>query len=161
MKSPAWHADAGRDLCAAALACLTRHNLTRATDPVIVESFDPAALKRLRFEFKSKLRLTQLIGENAWREADCDCDIMRTPSGLRDIATYAQAVATNLDHATAPFVRAAHAVGLDVHAYTFRADALPAGFVTTETALHFLFNETGLDGLFTDQPDVVARFLRR
>ncbi len=161
LKSPAWHADAGRDLCAAALACLTRHNLTRATDPVIVESFDPAALKRLRFEFKSKLRLTQLIGENAWREADCDCDIMRTPSGLRDIATYAQAVATNLDHATAPFVRAAHAVGLDVHAYTFRADALPAGFVTTETALHFLFNETGLDGLFTDQPDVVARFLRR
>src|SRR5205823_2576016 len=67
LKSPAWHAAAGRDLCAAAIACLACHGLTRATDPVIVESFDPAALKRLRFEFKTPLRLTQLLGENAWK----------------------------------------------------------------------------------------------
>ena len=163
LKSPAWHAAAGRDLCAAALACLARHNLTRDTDPVIVESFDPAALKRLRFEFKTHLRLTQLLGENTWNEAACDYGTMRTEAGLRDIATYAQSVAINLDRvlSSPSLVRAAHAAGLDVHAYTFRADALPPGFSTTETALHFLFNETGLDGLFTDQPDVVARFLRR
>ena len=161
LKSPAWHAAAGRDLCAATLACLARHGLTRATDPVIVESFDPAVLKRLRFEFKTHLRLTQLLGENAWNEADCDYDTLRSDAGLRDIATYAQAVATNLEHAHAPFVCASHAVGLDVHAYTFRTDALPAGFTTVETALQALLHDAGLDGLFTDQPDAVARFLRR
>ncbi len=161
LKSPAWHAAAGRDLCSAALACLARHNLTRATDPVIVESFDPAALKRLRFDFKTALRLTQLLGKNAWNEAACDYEAMRTEAGLRDIAIYASAVATNLEHAHAPFVRAAHDIGLEVHAYTFRADALPAGYTTTDAALNALINEAGLDGLFTDQPDMVARFLNR
>lgn len=161
LKSPAWHAAAGRDLCSTALACLARHNLTRASDPVIVESFDPAALKRLRTKFKTSLRLTQLLGENAWNEAACDYDALRTDAGLRNIATYASAVATNLEHARAPFVRAAHAAGLEVHAYTFRTDALPDGYTTTEAALHALLNEAGLDGLFTDQPDAVAHFLRR
>ena len=161
LKSPAWHAASDRDLCAATLACLARHNLARDTDPVIVESFDPAALKRLRFEFKTKLRLTQLLGENDWNEAACDYGAMRTAASLRDIATYAQAVATTLEHAHAPFVHAAHAAGLAVHAYTFRADALPNGFTTSESALRALFDDAGIDGLFTDQPDVVARFLRR
>jgi len=161
LKSPVWHTAAGRDLCAATLACLARHGLTRATDPVIVESFDPTALKRLRTEFKTSLRLTQLLGENAWNEASCDYDAMRTDAGLRDIATHAQAVATNLEHAHAPFVRAAHSAGLDVHAYTFRTDALPTGFTTVETALQALVHDAGLDGLFTDQPDAVARFLGR
>jgi len=161
LKSPAWHTAAGRDLCAAALSCLARHNLNRVTDPVIVESFDPAALKRLRAEFKTSLRLTQLLGENVWNEAVCDYDALRTDAGLREIATYASAVATNLEHARTPFVRAARDAGLDVHAYTFRTDALPAGFTTTEAALHALLNEAELDGLFTDQPDAVARFLGR
>ena len=161
LKSPAWHSAADRDLCAAVLTCLARHNLTRATDPIIVESFDPAALKRLCSKFKTSLRLTQLLGENAWHESTCDYDAMRTDAGLRDIATYAQAIATNLDHATAPFVRAAHAAGLNVHAYTFRADALPTGYATTAAALHALFNEVGIDGLFTDHPDIVAHFLGR
>lgn len=161
LKSPAWHAAAGRDLCAATLACLARHHLTRATDPVIVESFDPAALKRLRFEFKTHLRLTQLLGENAWNEADCDYDILRSDAGLRDIATYAQAVATNIERVNTAFVHAAHAAGLDVHAYTFSSDALPNGHTTVETALQALLCDARLDGLFTDQPDVVARFLKR
>lgn len=159
LKSPAWHAAAGRDLCAAALVCLARHGITRETDPVIVESFDPAALRRLRHDFKTTLRLTQLLGENAWHEAGCDYDTMRTDTGLRDTSAYAGAVAVNLERATPAFVRTAHAAGLDVHAYTFRADALPAGHTTANSALHSLFVEAGLDGLFTDQPDVVARFL--
>ncbi len=54
----------------------------------------------------------------------------------------------------------AHAAGLAVHAYTFRSDALPAGFTTPEATLHALLNEAGFDGLFTDQPDIVATFLK-
>lgn len=157
LKSPAWHTAAGCDLCAAALACLARHNLTRATDPVIVESFDPAALKRLRFEFKAKLRLTLLLGENDGNEAACDYDALRTDVGLRDIASYAQAVAINLERAQAPFVRAAHAAGLAVHAYTFRADALPVGFANAREAWDGLI-ATELDGVFTDQPDLAMQW---
>ncbi len=157
LKSPAWHAAAGHDLCAAALACLARHDLTRTTDPVIVESFDPATLRRLRFDFKTPLRLTQLLGENSWREADCDYDDLRTTTGLRAIATYASAVAINLERvlASPAFVRTAHAAGLAVHAYTFRTDALPPGFATAKETWNALIS-TGLDGIFTDQPDLAA-----
>ncbi len=166
LKSPAWHAAAGRDLAATTLACLARHSLSRADDPVIVESFDPAVLKRLRTDFKTALRLTQLLGENAWNEAACDYDRMRTPDGLRAIATYASAVAINLDRLLpevdgTAFVTAAHAARLAVHGYTFRTDALPKGFPTADAALHALLDETGLDGLFTDQPDAVAAFLKK
>lgn len=174
LKSPAWHAAQGRDLTAAALDSLARHGLARATDPVIVESFDPAALRRLRFELKTRLRLTQLLGENSWREADCDYDAMRTNAGLRDISTYASAIATNLERilppgdgtsrsrlSPSPFVTAAHAAGLAVHAYTFRTDAPPHGFTSPDDALNTLLNEARIDGLFTDQPDAVARFLDR
>ena len=177
LKSPAWHAAAGRDLTTAALACLTRHGLSRTTDPVIVETFDPAELRRLRFDLKTNLRLTQLLGENAWAEAHCDYDTLRTPAGLREIATYAQAVAINLDRVLAgvcsdsrspsatpqftSFVADAHAAGLRAHAYTFRADALPHGQTDAARVLHWLLDDAqaGLDGLFTDHPDVMRAFL--
>ena len=171
LKSPAWHAAAGRDLTAAALACLTRRGLTAAVAPVIVETFDAAELRRLRFELKTELRLTQLLGENAWDEAPCDFDALRTPAGLREIATYAQVAAINVDRVLAgvsadgrtprltSFVADAHAAGLRAHAYTFRADALPHGQTDATRVLRWLLDDAGLDGLFTDQPDVMRAFL--
>lgn len=157
LKSPGWHAAAGRDLCSAALARLARHRLTRATDPVIIESFDPTVLHQLRFDFKTTLRLTQLLGENSWHEASCDYDAMRTAAGLRAIAGYASAVAVNLERTTQSFVCASHAAGLAVHAYTFRADAIPPGCATAKETWDALIS-TGVDGIFTDQPDLAVRW---
>ncbi|HEY0946926.1 MAG TPA: glycerophosphodiester phosphodiesterase [Opitutaceae bacterium] len=171
-KAPAWHAERGKDLGAALLTMLARHGYTQASDNVFVQCFDPVALKRLRTEQRSGLRLIQLIGENAWREADCDYDALSTSVGLRDIATYAHGIGPNLERILAglapdgsprlsTLVRDAHAAGLAVHPYTLRADALPPGVPTIDALFSLLIGEAGIDGLFTDQSDTAVRFLKR
>ena len=100
-----------------------------------------------------------------------------TPSGLDDIASYADAIGPPKDlvitrdaagRLAAPtgLVQAAHARGLAVHAWTFRAENefLPADFrSSTDPAGQGdlagelrAFLATGLDGVFADHPDVAV-----
>lgn len=171
-KAPAWHAERGKDLGAALLAVLARHGYTKAADNAFVQCFDPIALKRLRDEHRTELRLIQLIGDNAWHEADCDYDALSSPAGLREIATYANGVGPNVERIlmglgpdgrprVSALVHDAHAAGLAVHPYTFRTDALPPGVATIDALFAILIRETGIDGLFTDQSDAAVRFLNR
>ncbi len=51
----------------------------------------------------------------------------------------------------------AHAAGLAVHPYTFRADELPPGFSSFEDLVRFFVVDVGIDGLFTDFPDRVVQ----
>ncbi len=163
IKKPAWHAAAGKDPGAALLALLDRYGYREATDPVFVQCFDPAELKRLRFELKTKLRLVQLIGKNVWRESTANYSAMRTPEGLADVATYAQGIGPHLSQVVkAPnkpptsLVADAHALGLQVHPFTVRNDALPAAFSDLPLLIQALVDEAGVDGMFTDHPDLVA-----
>lgn len=148
-KFPAWHAARGLDLATA-----IRAELADAGDlPVVIETFDPHALRAWRREWPEAGRWGwwQLLGENAWGEADCDYDALRTADGLRRIATCADGVAINLERATPEFSAAARAAGLTVCAYTARAESpdggLPAALV-----------EGGLDGVFADQPEIALRW---
>ena len=50
----------------------------------------------------------------------------------------------------------AHAVGLKVHPYTLRVDDLPKCVRSADELLELLVNEAGIDGLFTDFPDVMV-----
>ena len=52
----------------------------------------------------------------------------------------------------------AHAVGLKVHPYTLRVDDLPKCVSSADELLDLLVNEAGIDGLFTDFPDVMVRW---
>jgi glycerophosphoryl diester phosphodiesterase len=56
-------------------------------------------------------------------------------------------------------VRDAHAAGLVVHPYTFRAEPkfLPAGYVGDPLKEYQTFFGLGVDGLFSDQPDLAVR----
>ena len=51
-------------------------------------------------------------------------------------------------------VARAHAVGLQVHPYTLRLEALPKGFANGKDYARFLREEVKVDGFFTDFPDV-------
>lgn len=170
-KAPAWHAAHGFDLGAALLRTLERHGYRDASDRVFVQCFDAAALRRLRTELGTRLRLVQLIGENAWGESDTDYDALRTPEGLRAVAEYAQGIGPHLGQIftgrtpdgrprQTTLLREARAAGLFVHAYTFRADALPEGVESPEELVQ-LFVAAGVDGLFIDHPDLGRRIVDR
>ena len=54
----------------------------------------------------------------------------------------------------------AQARGLLVHPYTMRRDELPAGIETFTELLDIFIRQAGIDGLFTDFPDLAIDYLR-
>lgn len=152
IKQPAFHRAAGKDITPIVLKVLTSFGYTSAEDPCYLQCFDAAELKRVRNEFGSKLKLVQLLDKESWMTADSALAEMEPR--LREIAEYADGVGPAL---TGVFpdnglVSAAHAAGLVVHPWTYRADALPAGFASFEE-LHRASVQSGVDGVFSDFPD--------
>jgi glycerophosphoryl diester phosphodiesterase len=96
IKAPAFHKIEGKDIVAIVQKILTRHGYTNRTDPCILQCFESAPLARLREEFKSDLRLVQLIADPAWGLNEEDYEKMMTPKGLDRIATYADGDRTSL-----------------------------------------------------------------
>jgi len=168
-KSPAWHREQGKDLVAAVLELLADYGLAGGDDRVLLQSFDPDALRYAREELQSELPMVQLIGENSWRESAADFDFLRSPEGLAEIAAYAQGIGPWLPQVIdiddvrvsdiSDLVVRAHQLGLFVHAYTLRADQLPAAIGSMAEAVRILVGESGLDGVFTDHPDQVIQYL--
>jgi glycerophosphoryl diester phosphodiesterase len=151
----------GLDPESALLRELTRFGLAGREDPVIIQSFDAASLRRLR-ALGCEARLVQLIGGKG-------SDDMVTPEGLEAVAGYANGIGLNIsrlfDRAGRPvdefaLVRAAQARGLVVYPYTARADDLPAFAATFEDLLGKILFEAGADGVFTDHPGRAVDFLR-
>ena len=56
-------------------------------------------------------------------------------------------------------VERAHRRGLLVHPYTFRADDIGKGHATFDDELAAFYGRFGVDGLFTDFPDLARRWL--
>jgi glycerophosphoryl diester phosphodiesterase len=53
----------------------------------------------------------------------------------------------------------AHARGLVVHPYTWRADSLPRNAQSFDDLLDVAFAVAGVDGIFTDQADLAVAFV--
>jgi glycerophosphoryl diester phosphodiesterase len=168
LKSPAFHSAAGQDLTAATIAVLERYGYLQKGARCIIQCFDPSPLISLRSEYGDRVRLVQLIGENAWNEAAVDFDAMRTPDGLKRIAAYADGIgphwpqmirAVGRDEDGPIFMmQAAREAGLQVYPYTMRREGLP--FRMTLDQLHRLFLiEQPVDGVFTDFPDLALELI--
>ena len=164
VKRPAWHRDEGVDVFVLLLKLLAEYGYRKRDDAAWLQCFDAAELKRARKDLGCELRQVQLLGENAWGEADTDYGLLKTPNGLRQVATYADGVGPWLGQlytladidghpVSTGLVSAAHAAGLVVHPYTFRADDLAAGFGSFADMVRWFVSELGVDGLFTDFPD--------
>jgi glycerophosphoryl diester phosphodiesterase len=168
IKEPAWHRAQGRDISPVVLDLLARYGYKTKTDKVYVQCFDAAEVKRIRTELGYKGRLVQLIEGS--RPLLDEHAALRTPAGLAELAKVADGIGPALpdvitrkdDGTLAPtaLVRDAHAAGLVVHPYTFRADALPPGVASLEDLLRLALVDIGVDGLFTDHPDRAVAFLR-
>nr|WP_241263064.1 glycerophosphodiester phosphodiesterase [Parahaliea mediterranea] len=172
-KAPRFHRAAGWDITHQVLAVLAAKGYADRPEQVYLQCFDDATLRQLKEEGKTPLPLIQLIGENDWGEDSAvDYDAMRSPEGLRDVATYADGIGPWLMHiyrgrdargqaVVTDLVDRAHALGLAVHPYTFRRDQLPTGIADFDELLALFIDTVGVDGLFTDFPDLARDAIAR
>lgn len=165
MKASAFHRSEGQDLPAAVMQVLMDTGWDQRRDQVFLQSFEPDALRQLKYDLNTVLPLVQLIADNAWGEsADVDFDAMRSDAGLDAVAEYADGIGPWLmqlyegvddqgNYQVTDLVRRAHTRGLLVHPYTFRADQLPAGIRSFEELHQLFFEDLQVDGVFSDFPD--------
>lgn len=180
-KHPTYFSSIGLPLEKPLLAALHRHRLDRPGSRVFLQSFETGNLRRLNT--MTRLPIIQLLDATGgpWDlKASGDSRSYRdlaTPAGLRDIATYADGIGANKDLVLprdasgdtgrpSALVGDAHRQGLDVHIWTLRrenqfmahnfrngTDPNAAGDLAAEARA---FLDAGVDGIFSDNPDVVV-----
>jgi glycerophosphoryl diester phosphodiesterase len=90
---------------------------------------------------------------------------------MADVATYADGIGPEMSQLVewpAPGATAvikdlsgcAKSLGLRIHPYTFRTDALPANAPDARSVLDALFDRARVDGIFTDFTDTVVSYRR-
>lgn len=166
IKAPQWHCGEGVDISVLVLELLKRRGYDNRRDSCYLQCFDVQELRRIRWELGSNLKLVQLIGEPGDSDERTDHRRLQTPEGLRETAEYADGIGPSLGQlysladidghpVSSGLVSAAHSAGMVVHPYTFRADELPAGFNNFPDLVDWFVCTLGVDGLFTDFPDLV------
>ena len=182
-KHPSYFRGLGLPMERPLIQLLNRGTFSRTTDKVFIQSFEVGNLKMLRT--MTSFPLVQLLSDTGmpWDfvvsgDPRTYADLVK-PGGLAEIAGYATGIGVNKNliiprtpsgmlGAPTTLIADAHAAGLVVHGWTFRAENvfLPAEFqspggnpaargdldgeITT-------FLEQGMDGFFTDQTDIGVR----
>ena len=150
------------------VATLQRRGLTGADAPILIQCFETGTLQRLRARIAAPLLQLVAASGGPFDRPDLDYAAMTTPDGLADIARYADwiGVDTALIEPVPGFpstlIDDAHAAGLKVAAWTFRAENIflpPDDRIGDDPAAHGHLRERlarfagyGLDAAFMDQP---------
>lgn len=180
-KHPSYFDSIGLSLEEPLVAALQANGLDAADAPVIVQSFEVSNLRELNG--LTEVPLAQLISSSG-RPYDFTLAgdprsyaDLAAPAGLAEIAGYADGVGVEKSvliprtpagtlAAPSPVIADAHAAGLSVHGWTFRLENqyLPAEFRSSADPFApgdlageiLVYLEAGMDGVFSDQPDVAA-----
>jgi glycerophosphoryl diester phosphodiesterase len=181
-KHPSYFAGIGLAMEQPLVGILRRFGYSGKNAPVFIQSFEVGNLKRLAR--MTDLPLVQLL-DAAGKPFDFTvagdprsyADLAK-PAGLAEIASYAAGVGVNKNlmiprtsqgflGTPTTLVSDAHAKGLIVHGWTFRAENsfLPADFRSSSDPAAFgdlaaevkRFLGLGMDGFFTDQSDIGVR----
>lgn len=191
LKHPGYFAAIGLPMVETLAATLDAAGFPGERTPVFVQCFEGATLRALRQRLDVPLvQLLDAEGQPSDRALAGDPRGYRdliTPAGLAEIAGYARAIGVNKllviprdaegrSRAPTGLVAAAHAAGLLVHPWTFRAenaflprelrrgDPTDPGFASRHgeaLAEYRMFLDLGIDGLFTDFPDQAATARRQ
>lgn len=178
LKHPTWLLqEAGIDTVDLLATALRKADLDDADDLVFVQVFEVGPLKRLNALVETPLVLLISSQGGPYDEPATSWADILTPSGLAEVAGYADGVGPHLGHVLSAdgtptgLVDDAHAVGLKVHPWTLRKENafLPpalrrgdgqdaAGDLGT---LARMVRASGADGVFTDDPALVLSALGR
>ena len=160
-KHPTYFRGIGLPLEDPLLASLRAHGWDSRDAPVFIQSFESGNLKALRP--KTTVRLIYLVS-----------DAKLVAGDLRHIAAFADGIGAekrllvpisadgSLGLPT-DLVARAHAAGLLVHAWTVRIEKefLPAGYHGRADAEFEQLRSLGVDGVFTDFPDLAANTYKK
>lgn len=157
IKKPAFHRKEGHDISRIVLTILRKYGYATKGDPCWLQCFEFEEVKRIRTELGWEGKLLLLEGGKD------------DPADLAEVAGSADGIGPSLDaivsgkskagRRVTDLVKNAHAAHLVLHPYTLRADTLPKWADSVDDALGMLFHEAGIDGLFTDFPDLVVKWL--
>lgn len=167
IKQPAWHRQEGHDISRIVLPILQKYGYNSRDDLCYVQCFEYAEVKRIRQELGWQGRLIMLMGGGGQGSDGTDFDYLRSSQGLAELKQVADgigpAISSIVDNnrQVTDLVGKAHAAGLKVHPYTLRVDELPKFATSADDLMQLLFIQSKVDGLFTDFPDVVLRWLER
>ncbi|HEV7963588.1 MAG TPA: glycerophosphodiester phosphodiesterase [Actinoplanes sp.] len=175
-KHPTYFRNLGLELETPLVRTLRRNNLDRPGAKVFIQSFEAHNLAALHDKYRVRVPLVFLTSASGGPFNDPQTYAQYlTPAGLKDLSRYVdgigpdkvQVIGRNADDTLGTptgLVDNAHAVGIQVIPYTFRAENqyLPADFrVGTDPDGYgraideqIAFLKAGLDGLFTDQADI-------
>jgi len=166
-KHPTYFASIGHPTDALLVAGLHAAGWDTVDAPVFIQSFEVANLRHLHT--LTRVRLIQLTdGQGGPADAAAPSyAAMLTPAGLKQVATYAYGIGPNkaqlwTGDAASPLVADAHAAGLRVHPWTYRAENVfvperfrlgtdPAGHGDVKAEITAALAQ-GIDGFFTDFP---------
>ena len=154
LKSPALYRARGVDMVALMVKALERTSLHRPANgraPLIIQSFDPEALRGMAAALPAIPRVL-LIDAGMAEE-------WLSPDGLARARTFVSGIgpAKGILLARPETVARAHAAGLTVTPYTFRSGNTGKFADVAEEMRYFLY-DLNVDAVFTDNPD---RFPRR
>ncbi|GAB2566752.1 glycerophosphoryl diester phosphodiesterase [Paractinoplanes abujensis] len=175
-KHPTYFRRLGLELETPLVRELRRARLDKRGAKVWIQSFEAANLKVLHQQYKVQVNLVFLTSAagSPFNDTKTYAQYL-TPAGLKELSSYVdgigpeknQIIPRNADATLGTptsLVKDAHAAGLKVIPYTFRAENqfLPAELrVGTDPTAYgkaideqITFLRTGIDGLFTDQPDI-------
>ncbi|MDH5434405.1 MAG: glycerophosphodiester phosphodiesterase [Gammaproteobacteria bacterium] len=185
IKSPWFHRFEGKDITTAVLQTLKQYGYQNKSDKVFLQCFDANELFKIKNEIMPALdmdlKLVQLIAMNDWDETmtidgdkliPYDYHWMFESGAMEKISEYADGIGPwfpmLVDVESQPddlkishMVKEAHQAGMVVHPYTFRTDEghIPPFAKDFNDMLDIYFNQVGVDGVFTDYPDLAVEFL--
>jgi glycerophosphoryl diester phosphodiesterase len=156
-KAPEVYGDLGFDMEALLLEELERQGLSEPgadpSTPIIIQSFSAASLEILRHERGTRLPLALLIsGGDTGAEWVTDEGLARAAKFATGIGPTKSLLAND-----SSIVARAHALGLTVVPWTFRARNPGDGFETVEEEMAHYLDDLGVDGIITDNPDLFPR----
>lgn len=181
-KHPSYFRSIGLALEEPLAALLAKNGYTTKDDPVFIQSFELENLRTLRGLTGLRLIFLMDAGGGPADGAGRTYAALATPAGLAEVARTADGIGpskemivprTMLGRSGEPtdLVRDAHAAGLKVHVWTFRAenyflplelrkgvDPRKPGDLTAEIRQ---FAALGVDGVFSDFPGIAVAALKR
>ena len=182
LKQPKWHREQGRDISRVVLPILAHYGYATKEAPCFLQCFELSELKRVRTELGWRGRTVLLIEAKAKGEDGTDYNSVCTAAGMRELSSVVDGIGpaigrivtwtTSGEARFSDLVRFAHEAKLVVHPWTIRRDELPKNCPSVDALHAALFlgaagaagtapGGLGVDGIFSDFPDVTLAWLRQ